>query len=350
MAAIKDKELAAAIKSGDISGVYYIYGSDLYAVSDFKRKMVKAIVKAGDETYNLHEFRGKDMDVEELSEVCENLPVFAPALCVTVSDLDLDTDKLSESKMKLLLETAGNLPDTTVLIFYTANIDICGGKKYPTPKNKKLIDLIAKKGTVCEIPLKSRNEYIRMLSSAASKRGCGMDDRAAGMLYDRCCGDMNMVMGELEKLCSYANGGVVDTAAVELLTPETSDAKAYNLADAAAAGNIGRTMELYHELIANRSDPIYLLYVITGSMLDLYRARIALDCGHGVADAAADFGYPKSTEFRLKNAFSSVRKTSAAHLRKCMEILADADIAMKSGAGAPEIILEEAIVKMISHN
>ena len=350
MASISEKDLSAAIKSGDISGVYYLYGSDLYSVSQYRQAMVKKIVQSGDEAYNLHEYQGKDINVEEISEVCEALPMFAPALCVTVCDLDLESEKLSESRMKLLTETVSNLPDTTVLIFYTANVDVCGGKKYPTAKNKKLIDLIAKKGTVCEIPLKSRGEAVKAMCAKAHKLGSPMDERAAGLLWERCSGDMNMIMGEIHKLSSYANGAVITAETVMMLTPENSDAKAYNLADAAAAGNLGRAMELYRELIDNRNDPIYLLYVLTGSMNDLYRARLSLDYNHGVQETMKDFGYSKAVEFRVKNAFSSVRRTSAAHLRRCMEILLRADTDMKSGAGSPEIILEKAIVKMFARD
>lgn len=348
MASINEKELTRIIKSGEISGVYYLYGTDLYNVVQYKKEMVKRIVRQGDETYNLHEYQGKDIDTEAVSEACEAIPMFADKLCVTVCDLDLETERLSDSRMKMLTETAANLPDTTVLIFYTANIDVCGGKKYPTAKNKKLIDLIAKKGTVCEIPLKSRSEAVKIICARASKLGSPMDDKAAGLLWERCCGDMNMIVSEIDKLTSFANGSPVSVQTVEALTPETGDAKSYNLADAVAAGNISRATELYNELIGNRSDPVYLLYVLTGSMNDLYRARLALDYNHGVPDAVKDFGYSKALEFRVKNAFSAVRRTSADHLRRCMEILAQADMDMKSGAGAPAIIIEKAIIQMLS--
>ena len=222
---MNEKELTRIIKSGELSGVYYLYGTDLYSVEKYKREMVKRTVKAGDETYNLHEFEGKDIDTDGLSEAVDGFPMFADKLCVTVCDLDLEEEtkqrpghrKLDETRMKQLTETVSNVPDTTVLIFYTANINVCGGKKYPTPKNKKLIDLVAKKGTVCEINVKSRSESVRIICAESSKRGSAMDDKAAGLLFDRCCGNMTMIMNELDKLTSYANGKSIDVHTVELL-------------------------------------------------------------------------------------------------------------------------------------
>lgn len=350
MASVNEKELSRIIKSGEISGVYYLYGSDRYAVGEYKKAMVKKIVSEGDETYNLHEYQGKNIDIEGISEACEAIPMFAEKLCVTVCDLDLETERPGDARMKILTETVSNLPESTVLIFYTANTDICDGKKYPTAKNKKLVDLCAKHGTVCDIAIKSRSEAVRTICAKASSLGAAMDDKAAGLLWERCCGDMLMIMNEIHKLASYSNSAPIDVKTVELLTPETGDAKAYNLADAAASGNVSRTMELYNELIENRNDPIYLLYVLTGSMNDLYRARLALDFNHTVQDVVNDFGYSKKVEFRVKNAFSAVRRTSLAHLRRCMDILAQADMDMKSGTGSPAVIIEKAIVMMLSHN
>lgn len=350
MASINERELNRIIKSGELSGAYYLYGSDLYNVARYKREMVKRIVSKGDETYNLHEYQGKDIDVDGIGEVCEAVPMFAEKLCVTVCDLDLETERLSEPRLKALMETAGNLPESTVLIFYTANIDVCGGKKYPTAKNKKLIDYIAKNGTVCEIPVRSEGEAVKSICEMASSAGGVMEERAARLLWRRCCGNMNLIASELDKLASYANGAPVTSDMVEMLTPEESGAKSYNLADAAAAGNVSRTMELYNELIENRNDPVYLLYVLTGSMNDLYRARLALDSNHSVTDVIKDFGYSRAMEFRVKNAFSSARRFSAARLRRCMEILAQADMDMKSGAGTPAIIIEKAIVQMLAAN
>lgn len=357
MASINEKELSRLIKSGELSGAYYLYGTDRYSVEKYCRAMISATVKAGDEAYNLHRFQGKDLDVEGLSEVCDAFPMFADKLCAVVIDLDMEEETkqrqghktITAERLKLLNETVSQLPDTTVLIFAATNADLCGGRKTLTAKNKKLIDLVAKNGTVCELNIKSRSEVIRMITSRISKQSGTIDERAAGLVYDLCCGDMLMIMNEADKLASFANGGHITEADVHALTPDNSDAKAYNLADAVSSGNMSLAMKLYHELSDDpENTPVYLLYTLIGSMNDLYRARLALDSGRNIADVTEDFGYSKATQFRLKNAFSSVRKASSAHLHHCLEILCEADIAMKSGAGSPEIILEKALVEMLS--
>lgn len=350
MASVTDKELTRIIKSREASGVYYLYGTDYYSIGQFKKALVSSVVSEEDSTFNLHEFEGKGLNVEELTDACENMPVFAEKLCVTVRDLDLNSERLSDSRMKLLLDTIKNIPETTVLIFYEPNTVVSDGKKgvLKDNKNKRIVDCIEKCGTVCHLLPKTRNECVKKICSMVSKRGASIEERAAGVLWDRCLGDMNLIVGELGKLTSYANGAVITSDMVELLTPESSDAKAYYLADAIAAGNTSRAMALFNELTEARTDHVYLMYTIAGSINDLYRARLALDYNHNVNEVMTDFGYPRNIEFRVKNAFSSVRHTSAAYLRRCNEILAQADMDMKATGAIPSVIIETAIVKMLS--
>lgn len=346
MAEVTPKELERAIKSAETTKAYYLYGADLYSVQRFKKALVGKIVREGSEDFNLHEFQGKGISIDDMSAACEGIPIFAEKMCVTVCDLDLDSERLSSDMTKLLLDTVKNLPDTTTLIFYTANIDVCGGRKAPTAKNKKLIDAVNKIGTVCRFITKTKSEAARDIAALASTQGCTIDAAAAQLLYDRCIGDFMLISGETDKLCSYVKNGNITVKEVELLTPETPDAKGYELADAVAKGNVTLAMKLLNELTAMKNDPVYLLYIITGSIVDLYRARLALDFNRTVGDVVSDFGYAKNLEFRVKNAFSAVRNMSAARLRKCLEILVDTDFRFKTGAGIPSVLLEEAIIRM----
>ncbi len=349
MAEITKAQLEVAIKSNRINGAYYIYGADFYAVEQLKKMIVANVVQKGDEDFNLHEFESKGISLLEVCEVCDNIPMFAEKLCVTISDLDADAEKIPEADIKALIEEIQNLPDTTVLIFFNPNVDVCGGKKYPSGKNKKIIDAIAKNGTVVKIPIRTQSEAIKDITAMCKDEGLFINVSAARMLYERLNGDFMLISSEIAKLCSYTSGikqNEINESIVELLTPDTPDAKSYELADAVASGNVSLSLKLLSELFAMRSDPIFLLYVITGSMIDLYRVRLAMDKGKTIADVMTDFGYPKNMEFKVKNAFNTARNIKTERLKRCIDILLDTDIKFKSGAGIPSILLEEAIIKM----
>ena len=71
--------------------------------------------------------------------------------------------------------------------------------------------------------------------------------------------------------------------------------------------------------------------------------------GDGVlSEAAAEFGYSANIKFRIDNAFRDARLFSMGHLRKCMQILTETDVKMKSLKTDNMILLEEAVIQMLS--
>ena len=346
MSEITKNELVRIIKAHDAQGAYYLYGNDEYNIQKLKNALVESVVDAGSQELNLHSFEGRS-DIGEIIEACEALPVFAEKMCVTVRDFDIDSVRPAADKLKELYAEIEALPDTTVLIFFTQNTDICAGKKAPTDKNKKLVELIKKHGTVLKADTPTASDAAKEITAVCRDNGCEIDRKAAELIFMRTAGDMGLAVNEAEKMCAYANGRKITADDVLLLTPEQDDTKVYALTDAIAANDLNKAIAVYNKLIDNRTDPVYLLYVITGSINDIYRARAALDSGHSVNDVSADFGYPKILSFRVSNAFKSAGRTNTAHMRHCMEILLKADLAIKTGAGAPETILESAVIQML---
>jgi DNA polymerase III delta subunit len=76
-------------------------------------------------------------------------------------------------------------------------------------------------------------------------------------------------------------------------------------------------------------------------MLDLYRARAAINSGKTAQDVKDDFNYPKNVQFKVDNAFRDVSRMSVAHLRECMKILTETDVAMKSLKTDKQIFLRK---------
>lgn len=343
MPSVTKKDLQAVINSGTAQGAYYLYGADNYSTAKAFRELRRSVTD-DDESLNLHAFQGKGIDIDAVIEACESVPVFAEKLCVTVCDLDLEVNKIPDSKLKPLYEEIKDLPETTVLIFYTSTTDITGGKKGVTEKNKKLFTAVEKSGSTVRFDIPTANEAVKEITARCRENGVNIDRRAAEQIFSRCKSDLVLSLSEADKLSSYTDNITPDTVA--LLTPENDDTKVYALTDTIAAGNMSRAVEIYNKLIENRTDPIYLLYVITGSMTDIYRARLAIDFRRSEDDVKNDFGYARNMAFRVTNAFRSARKTDLKRLHHALDVLMKADLDMKTGTGSPETILENAIIKL----
>ncbi len=347
MAVVTENDLKLAIRDRKFSRAYFFYGKDAAAAESYTKSIVSRTVKSGDEAYNLHAFDGKNFDMESFSDSCEALPVFAERVCCTVCDLN--AEGLPADSLKRLTEIISNLPDTTLLIFYYTSVDVCDGKKYPTAKNKKLMDAVGKVGGVCNFALKTPSVLAKEIMAKVSKEGCGISREAAYFLAEQCSCNTLMIGNETDKLIAYAAGNEITVDTVKALSPGQLDTTSFDLAEAITAMNAASAMKLLGDLKAEKAEPIAILYSVTGSMLDLYRARAALAAGKSAADVKEDFGYAKNLGFRVDKAFKCVQKISMPHIRMCIKTLAETDIAMKSMKTDSMVLLEEAIVKMLKY-
>ena len=346
MAAVSESEFFSSLKSGKLSKVYWLYGKNYAFSEQCAKKLVSKIVKKGDETYNLHSFQGAGLDVGELAEACEMLPVFADHNCCTVCDLN--ADQLSADSIKELTTVISDLPEETVLIIYNTSADICDGKKYPTPKNKKVLDVVSKVGVSCNFELKKPADLARSLSARAEKLGCSLSQQNAAYLAELYNSNIIMLDNELDKLAAYADGSEITRETIDLLSADQLDSTSFDLARAITMFDSRKAMTLLNELFIQKTDPISILYAVTSGLMDMYRARLAIGAGKYIDDVIKDFSYPRTREFVIKNAFRDVRQIPLPRIRNCVRIAAETDRLFKSSAADPQVLLQEAIVKMLS--
>lgn len=346
MSVISENDLKSTVKNRQFSRAYYFYGKDILAVENYTKAFISKLVDKEGETYNLHSFDGKNIDIDTFSNACEALPVFAEYVCCTVCDLNAEA--LSADNLNRFIEIITNLPESTVLIFYYTSVDVTDGKKYPTAKNKKLMDAVGKVGGICNFALKTPEILAKEIMLKVSKKGCGISRDAAYFLAQQCSCNMMLITNEIDKLTSFAQGNEITIETVKLLSPRQIETTSFDLARAITRMDKKTAMRLFNDLVEEKTEPIVILYAITGNMLDLYRARVAMSARKGAVDVKEDFGYAKNVAFRVDNAFRDVQRLSMPHLRMCMQTLAETDIAIKSLKTDPQILLEEALIKMLA--
>ena len=89
-----------------------------------------------------------------------------------------------------------------------------------------------------------------------------------------------------------------------------------------------------------------ILGALSSSYADLYRAKIAAAGGVQAQTLVEEFDY-KGKAFRLKYAARDCSHLSVEALRESLDILAQADRRLKSGAADKKTVLEETAAKLI---
>lgn len=344
MPAVSENDLTKAIKSGELLSAYYFYGKDVFAVETFAKKVLDKALGKADRTYNLHKFEGKNFSTSAFADCVEALPVFAEKLCVLVNDLN--ADEMNKDDLDYLVKTIENLPESTVVIFYITGIDLFGGKKYVSEKNKKIISAVSKKGAVCEFSYKKPQELAKMIEDKAKSLGSMISKENAVYLAELCLCDAALVNNEIEKLAAYADGKEISREMMDMLVSKQLESSAFSLAKALAFGNIRQAFAILDVLFAQKTEPALIIGALSSSFADLYRAKTALGERVSQQEVMDDFGYPQNRSFGVRNAFEDAKRVQIAHLRRCLEILSRVDREIKSVQIPQRLLIEKAFAEM----
>lgn len=325
------------VKSEQAHSVYLLHGSQVYLIELYEKALLKKVLKGEYNDFNLHRFSTANLDLQAFYDAVESLPFFADHRCVT---LDLAPDKLDTGSLKELCGVLEDVPNTTTVIVTV---------KEPPGKKEKLNALVKacdKSGAVVELGARTNSDLLRFLRNYAQKNGCEMSSDTASYLVRRCGDDIQQLSSEMQKICAYQGAGEISRETVDEIAVAVLSAKVYDLSKAILRGNYDKAMELIDHLLYLREPAAKVLAVLSGAFVDLYRGFCARQASVGAAQAAVDLGYAKNREFVLKNAMSDSGSYTPVQMGNMLNILAQADMALKSTGADDRVILEQAVVKL----
>jgi len=333
------------IKSAVTKNIYYIYGRDSGRVNTLADEIKKKFLGKKYSSSDYSRFEGKNFDISSFSDTAELYPMFSEYNFIEINDLN--AEELTADGLKQFLSVLENIPSKTIILISITGLDIKAGKKTPGAKNKKVIDAAAKHGLVTEAELRKPSEMYREIMQLAEENGSSMNKQNAEKLALICLGDTFRARNEVHKLAAFADGEEITGDMIDDMVSVGIDTTAFALASAVTAFNAPLAMKILDDLISQRTEGVMILSAVASAFMDLYRASTAIASSAKEQDVIADFGY-RGREFVVRNAFRDARKTTPAHLRRCLLILEKADAECKSTRLEQKIIIEKAIAQMLA--
>lgn len=340
MSIITEQQLKKDIKEKKISGAYLFYGEESYLKGLNLERLTAAVLGGGDASFNKITVSWRDSSYEELFGNVENIPIGGERKCVILKDLD--AEKLVTEDFKNLKGMIGDLPPYTVFVAYVDNIEVNLKK---SAKWKKLLKLFEESGTVVEFPRMTPSALAKLLVDRALKYGVTLSKTDAQYLVSIVGNDLRRLLSELEKLCLSAGGGELTKKQMEQAIPQSLESSVFDLSKSIIKKDFDKAMQIVDNLLSRKEEPVAILAVLSGAYLDLYRARVILNCNGSRSDVAKAYRY-FGTEFRLKNAERDSANMPMGTIRKCLDILTEGDWRLKSSPADRRIILEECIIRL----
>ncbi|MCM1115780.1 MAG: DNA polymerase III subunit delta [Clostridium sp.] len=339
MAKLDEAGLKAQIKTGEYARAYLIYGEEGYLKEFYVNQLKKKIVDPAFEAFNLHQFDGKDCDLDDVFKDAEMLPMMSEYNLVLVRDYPIEKSK---GDVKLLKEFLSDVPESTVFVLYYDSVE-------PDTKGanfKNMISYFDNAGCVVKLEKRSEADVARLLVSGAKKRGAVLDVNDAKYLISVSGNDMKNLLNELDKLSYFVKGGVITKDIIDNMATKCLQARVYDLSKAVVAGNSDLAYSVLDTLFSMKEDPILITSVISGVYVDMYRVKCAKTAGCSYDDVAKYYNY-RGREFALRNASRDCAGLTEAQLRNSLDVIVDTDLKLKSTAVDKKLLIEELIVKLI---
>lgn len=323
MAAIDEKEFEKHIKEEEICGFYFIYGQDEFRKGKACTALISKLKSEG--CSDLREFERHSFNVEVLEDESEVIPFGGGKRIFILRDIDVDM--LDADTYSRYVKVIENLPPwcAVIHILYTAEADLKNGKRW-----KAFVKVSEKSGRAVNFQKYDKSVLTKKLCSLAKRRGCEMSGDVARYLTELAGDNTEKLINEMEKLCAYKQGGVIDRETVDVLACKTTEASVYDLSKAILRRDGAEAYRLIDYYFYMRMDPIVILSGVTGTFVDLYRAKAAAISGKKSADVIKGFGYRKNLEFRVNNAMRDCSRYSIQCLRQCINLIVSADYSLKS--------------------
>lgn len=356
MPAISEQELRKQVAQGDLARLYLLAGEEKLLVRREARRLMEKAGGEGVQAFNCQQLAG-ETPVDSIADAVLAMPFMAGHKCVAVADFNPNDKPAAE--LAKLHELLDDLPETTTLVLFYPTLDLeqpkdrkgqgKGAKKGKSPW-QKLLDKAEKVGAVVRFARREAPELRRDLLERAGRQGCGMSRQAADRLLEYVGRDMHMLRNELEKLCAYTLGRgekEITPETVEALVHKSLETTVFAMTDAVIEGKPAQAYKLLALLFEQKEDEVGILSTMLIPYMDMFRVKMALESGKTPQDIKAYTPEKRYNDYRVKKAQRSLRYFSTPALKACLDLLLEADLALKGSPLEKRTVLERLVAQLL---
>lgn len=325
------------LKSGDVSCVYLLCGSERYlldkAVEELKLFLLKGLPEI-----NLSVFEDDHIDTKALINACSTLPFGGDKRLVLVKDfpgLISKSKKESEEPPEEKKGTAKTgdfdfifeLPDTTCLVFINyGDVD----------KRKKLFKNINQTGKIYQFDKISKSDLSQWIKGHFNRAGkeikpLDLEDFAANTGYLDKNSDANLyhVQNEINKVLAYVgNDKTISREHLEKLFARNLENDIFKLIDACWEKNISKSLKTYNDMLLSGELSFSILSMISKGIKNLIRIK---DLKNRGLDARSISEKTKIHEYTVKLYMKHIDKMNFNVLERAFRRCLDCEKDIKTG-------------------
>ena len=282
--------------------------------------------------------RGREVESYDASETtpeavvsaCNSYSLFGEGPFVVVKNLDA----WNAAQKAVVVDYLGDpAPEADLVLL---------GKKLGS--RERLLAALKKSGEVHNFEQPTGKALVRWAVGHAKGIGLELSEDVATSLIERCSGDKQRLVTEMEKLALYVSGRPATEDDVEALCPPDVQSNIFAFVDALGAGDRGSAIRLLEALIATGEPPLRATYMVRRQFRLLARARALFARGTSHVEVARELKVPP---FVVRKLEEQARVASDEDLEEALGLILDLERGLKGGSDlGDELQVELAVLKL----
>ncbi|MFP6640252.1 MAG: DNA polymerase III subunit delta [Myxococcota bacterium] len=328
---MKLAELQRELEQGQVRPAYLLAGTEPLLREEALAAIRAAVLEPQAADFNLDRLHGEETSGAELEDSLRVLPVMASRRLVVLTEPEHKRGDTSKPLTDVLAKEVSESGDWThtVLVVSAAKLDRRSRwvKAFRDPAAP--VD--------CEPP-KGGKSLVAFIEGEASRQQMVLGEGAAQLLAERIGPQLLLLRQELAKVQLLAGETETVTSHHVLASAHNiSEQPIWDLTDAIGAGRAGDAMDHLGRMMGGGAPGPVILGILAGHFRRLARVR----------EGQTVPGQP----FVVRKLERQAQRYSLLGLRRCLEAIHEADLALKGGPGGhlPEAVALESLVLDLTH-
>ena len=273
------KKLFEDVRAGRVRPLYFLHGPEEYMKREFLRELSKAVLPAGDRTFNLDILYGGEFEAPAFDERVQAFPLFAQKRLLVLRDFDA----LSTSEREHVIERASQLPDGLVLVVESAV------EKLETVAHKRLAELASRNGVAVQCAPLDESETLERVLARFRREEYKIDPDALDLLIESVGTALIDLSNEVDKiLLAAGDSRHVTRELVEAVVGKYRTVTLFSVLDAAGSSAPGTLLPRLATLLESGEEPVFIVAMLLRRVVSLMEVqRVLAERGRAVSNDRA---------------------------------------------------------------
>ena len=329
---MRPEDAIAEARQAKLRPIYLVLGDEGF----LRRQVIEAIREATDvgaaAAFNEDRWMASETAASSVIAAAQTAPMMAKQRFNLVTGVEKWERKGDNSLDDLATYAASPAPFTVLVV---------AGPKLNG--SRKIVKLAKKEGFLVSCDTLRPRELPSWIAARAKNMGHGISRGVADTLAELVGPELASVVDSLERLSLYVGPGkAIDEPALVAVVTRVRQETVWALVDALAVRDVGKALAALGDVYSRDEGP-RLLGAIAWNIRKLVKFEGAVGQGRGASDAAKAAGV---APFKAREVEQTVRRLPRGALARWMQLLAEADLAIKGSKRAGSEVIASMLIDM----